>query len=163
MALISLRRPEARIGRSTEEVFSPLRRQLNRIFDDFLTSSPWAASSELRTFPSISTPPLNVAESDKGYKVTMEIPGVDDKNLEIAVSDGNLTIKGEKEVSQEEKDDGFITMERSYGSFFRSIPFDTQIDENKIKASTKNGVLMIDIPKAPEAIKNIKHIPVQRG
>lgn len=163
MALISLRQPETQLSRRAEEFFSPLRRQINRIIDDFYSSSPWAMSSELRTFPSISTPAMNVSETEKGYKVTMEVPGVDEKNLEIAVSDGNLTVKGEKEISKEEKDNGFITMERSYGSFFRSIPFETDIDENKIKAQIKNGVLMIEVPKAPEAVKNIKHINVQKA
>jgi HSP20 family protein len=105
---------------------------------------------------------MNLSETDKSYKVSMEVPGVEEKNLEIAVSDGNLTIKGEKDISKEEKDNGFLTMERTYGSFFRSVPFDSQIDESKIKAVLKNGVLMVEIPKAPEAVRNIKHIPVQR-
>jgi HSP20 family protein len=119
-------------------------------------------TSEMRTFPSVSSPAMNVSETEKSYKVSMEVPGVDEKHLEIAVSDGNLTIKGEKDISKEEKDNGFLTMERSYGSFFRSIPFDSQIDESKIKATLKHGVLMIEIPKNPEAVKNIKQISVQQ-
>lgn len=162
MALISLKSPESSLSRRTDELFHPFRRQLNRLFDDFLSSSPIAMSSELRTFPSVSSPAMNVSETDKSYKISMEVPGVEEKNLEIAVSDGNLTIKGEKDISKEEKDNGFLTMERSYGSFFRSVPFDSQIDESKIKATLKNGVLMVEIPKTPEAVKNIKHIPVQR-
>jgi HSP20 family protein len=162
MALISLKTPESSLSRRTDEFFHPLRRQLNRIFDDFLSSSPLAMTSEMRTFPSVSSPAMNVSETEKSYKVSMEVPGVDEKHLEIAVSDGNLTIKGEKDISKEEKDNGFLTMERSYGSFFRSIPFDSQIDESKIKATLKHGVLMIEIPKTPEAVKNIKQISVQQ-
>lgn len=161
MALIPLKRSEVAINRKAGELFYPLHREMNRLMDDFFSSFP---TLNLETnIPSVATPAVNVSESDKSYTVTAEMPGISEKDIEIAVSNGDLQIKGEKEISKEEKENGFIVMERSYGSFYRSIPFACKIEESKIKAILKDGVLTVEVPKAPEAIQSTKKVPIQKA
>ena len=101
-----------------------------------------------------------MTETDKEVKVCAEIPGVDAKDIDVSVEDGTLTIKGEKKYEQEEKEKGQYRMERSYGSFERSIPLPTDVDESKAKAEFKKGVLRLTLPKRPGAQPRRKKIPV---
>jgi HSP20 family protein len=89
------------------------------------------------------------------------MPGVDEKNLDVSLSDGMLNIRGEKKEEKEEKQERLYMRECSYGSFVRSIPIPGSVDESKIKASFKNGVLRIDLPKSEEAKKKATHIEVK--
>ena len=161
MALIPFKKSETALQRRMGDFFSPLQRDMNRLMEDFFTSFP--SINIESSLPSIATPWVNVSENEKNYTVTAELPGVQEKDIEISVSEGDLQIKGEKEVSKEEKENGFITMERSYGSFYRSIPFATEIDEQNVKAHLKDGVLTVTVPKAPEAIKKAKKISIQKS
>jgi HSP20 family protein len=103
---------------------------------------------------------VDVTDTDKEVKVCAEIPGVDAKDIDVSVEDGRLTIKGEKKCEQEEKEKGQYRMERSYGSFERSIPLPTDVDESKAKAEFKKGVLRLTLPKRPGAPPRRKKIPV---
>jgi HSP20 family protein len=98
--------------------------------------------------------------TDKEKKMCAEIPGVEAKDIDVSVEDGTLTIRGEKKYEREENEKGRYRMERSYGSFERSIPLPTEVDESKAKAEFKNGVLRLTLPKRAGAESRRKKIPV---
>lgn len=100
-------------------------------------------------------PKLDISESDKKMEITVELPGMDEKDVDVEVSDGVLTIKGEKKSEKEEKGKTFHRMERSYGSFQRSFSLPPTVDEEKIKAEFDKGVLTISLEKTatPEPAK----------
>ena len=98
-------------------------------------------------------PSLDLAETDNELVVKAELPGMDSKNIDISLSDGMPTIKGQKKQEKEEKELDYHFMERSYGSFTRSIQLPKQIQREKISASYKNGLLRITLPKSEEAKK----------
>ena len=106
-------------------------------------------------------PQVDVTETDKEIKVCAEIPGVDAKDVDVTVEDDMLTIKGEKKYEREENEKGQYRMERSYGSFKRSIPLPVEVDDAKAKAEFKNGVLRLTLPKRPGAKSRRKRIPVK--
>ena len=108
-------------------------------------------------------PLIDVTESDATIEVTAEIPGVDEKDIDVSLNDDVLTIKGEKksETKTEEKD--YRMVERAYGAFERSIRLPCQVKEDKIDAAFKNGVLTVKLPKSPEAKEKVKKIAVKAG
>ena len=106
-------------------------------------------------------PALDRAETDNEIVVKAEVPGMDPKDIDISLSDGMLTIKGEKKQEREEKESDYHLIERSYGAFSRSVQLPKEVQRNKIKASYKNGVLSITLPKSEEAKKKEITIKVQ--
>jgi len=125
---------------------------------DFFTNSLF----DCRSFKQNQFPSVDIAETDDNFLITAELPGIDEKNVDITLDDGTLTIKGEKKVSTEEKQGELYSRERSYGIFQRSFEIPDIIDENKIDASFSNGVLTVKIPKTPEAKKEIKKILINK-
>jgi HSP20 family protein len=102
-------------------------------------------------------PALDVSETKDNIVVKAEIPGMDAKNIEISLSGDILTIKGEKKQEKEEKDEDYHLVDRSYGSFYRSIHLPQEVQGNKITAKCKDGILKIDMPKSEKAkAKEIK-------
>jgi HSP20 family protein len=96
-------------------------------------------------------------------EITAELPGMDEKNIEVKVTDGILTIKGEKQEEKEEKKKDYYLHERHFGSFERSFGLPEGVDINKIEAAFKKGVLTVTLPKKPEAQKPAKKIEVKAG
>jgi len=150
--------------------FESLRREVDRLFDDFaggIWRSPFGRSffdigPALRTqsvMPAI--PAVDVTETDKAYEIAAELPGMDEKNIEVKFADGVLTIKGEKREEKEEKNKDYYLSERSFGSFQRSFQVPSGVDTDKIDASFKNGVLTVTLPKSTEAQKAEKKITVK--
>lgn len=102
------------------------------------------------SFPSFSGedfPAMDVSEDEKEIKVMAELPGVQPENIDIQISGGRLLIKGEKKFEDEEKKDNYHRIERSYGSFQRSVSLPTNVDEENVKASFRDGVLTLTMPK----------------
>lgn len=122
-------------------------RDLFDTFEDFFDTglAPWS-----RRGPDFG-PAVDVTETKDEYKVSVELPGMSRDDVDLTVDQGRLQISGEKK--QEKKDEGedYLRVERSYGSFSRSIPLPANVDEDKIAASFKNGVLTIHVPKTEEA------------
>jgi len=120
---------------------------LDKFFEDFglapITDDGWNLAS--------FTPKVNVAETDKEVKISAELPGMDEKEIEVSVSDGYLTIKGEKKEEREEKEKNYYRMERSTGYFHRDIPFPCEVDADKSSAVFKKGVLTVTLPKTQKA------------
>ena len=98
-------------------------------------------------------PSIDLAEKDNELVVKCEVPGMDPKDINISLSNGVLTIRGEKKQEREEKEADYHLVERSYGSFSRSIQLPKQVQSEKISASYKNGILKITLPKSEEAKK----------
>jgi HSP20 family protein len=108
-------------------------------------------------------PRVDVKENDKEIKVTAELPGMDENDIDVTISDDSLTIKGEKKEETEDKGKGYYRTECRYGSFHRIIPLSVEVDEDKVKADFKKGVLKIRLPKTAEAQKSRKRIEIKTG
>lgn len=111
--------------------------------------------SERFPFEAGEFPSLDISEDEKQIAVKAELPGVDPKDIEITVSQGRLIIKGEKKFEDEEKKDNYHVIERSYGSFQRSVSLPAEVDENKVKANYKDGILTLTMPKSQKS-KTVK-------
>lgn len=107
------------------------------------------------------TPAVDISENEKEYEITAELPGLDEKDIEVALANGGLTIKGEKQEEKEEKKKDYYLHERHFGSFQRYFPLPEDVDGDKIEARFKKGVLIVTLPKKPEAQKQVKKIAVK--
>jgi HSP20 family protein len=96
-------------------------------------------------------PKVDIAETEKGYEVTMDLPGIDPKDLTVEIREGALWISGERKEEKEEKGKTFHRMERHYGAFRRAIPLDLPVDREKVEAKYHEGVLKVTVAKTPEA------------
>ena len=129
-----------------------------------LTRSVFDVEPFWRGFAGLSAvPAVDIAEKDKEYEITAELPGMDESNIDVKFADGLLTIKGEKKEEREEKKKDYYLSERRYGSFQRSFPVPESVDANKIEAKFVNGVLTVKLPKSSEAQKNEKKIAIKKG
>ncbi len=144
-----------------------LHREINDLFDeffrDFEDSFGWPAALADRRGTARLVPQVDVSETEKDILVKADLPGLEEKDVEVTLDDNLLTIRGEKRHEHEEKDRDYYLMERSYGSFERAIPLPEGIEQDKIAASFKNGVLTVTIPKTPEARSKTKRIPIKAG
>jgi HSP20 family protein len=140
-----------------------MRREMDRLFDElgrgFGTPARWSMP-EMEPFWRASergmTPVADMVERPDRYEVTAELPGMDEKNIEVKVVNGNLTISGEKKEEKEEKEANYYMSERRYGSFQRSFRLPEGVNTDKIEAAFKNGVLTVALPKTEEAKKETK-------
>lgn len=146
--------------------FSPyflLQNDMNRVFDNFFRSfdngmlNPFSDLSE-----GVFQPKVEVKENANDLRVSFELPGMDDKDIDVSISEGALTISGEKREEKEENTRGYYRMERNYGSFQRRIPLPCSIEEDKVEATFKNGVLNVVLPKTAEAKQNVKKISIRK-
>jgi HSP20 family protein len=128
--------------------------EMNRLFDDFfgrpLVRAEWTEG--------VWSPIVDVSEDKDNVIVKAEMPGMKKEDVKISIQDNVLTLKGEKKQEKEEKDANYHRIERSYGSFSRSFTLPTSVKADKVKASYKDGVLNITLPKTEEA--KPKEIPV---
>ena len=107
------------------------------------------------------TPAVDVAESDKDFELTAELPGMSEKDVELTLANGNLVIKGEKKEQREARETDYYLSERRYGAFVRAFELPPGVDASKIEASFAKGVLTIKLPKTAEAQKTETKIPVK--
>ena len=138
--------------------FALLRNEMNALFDNFYRS--FEIEPFTGRFASFS-PSVDIKESDKDIKVLAELPGMDDKDIDVSLSRDSLTIRGEKKEEKEDKGKNYYRMERSYGSFARTIPLPVEVDTDKAKAEFKKGVLTVTLPKTAKAIKETKKVSVK--
>jgi len=147
-----------------------LRQEIDRLFDDFgigTWRSPFRSSFfDMDPFRRAKAafsgmPAVDVTETEKGYKIVAELPGMDEKNIEVKIANGMLTIKGEKQEEKEEEKQDYYVRERSFGSFERTFQVPDGVDIEKVDASFKKGVLTVTLPKTAEALKAEKKVPVR--
>jgi HSP20 family protein len=146
--------------------FESLRREMNHLFDDFgpFGRSLFGLEPQTAREAAFSVAPrVDVVERDKEYEITAELPGIDERDVEVKVSNGTLTIRGEKKEQKEEKTKDFYLSERRYGSFQRSFAMPDGVDPEKIEATFKKGVLSVLIPKTADALKQEKKIAIKAG
>jgi HSP20 family protein len=137
--------------------FDRIRREMDRLWDSFLEGRPLRRAEGGREW----LPSLDVSETKNDLVVKAELPGMDPKDIDISLSNGLLTITGEKKQEKEEKDENYHLIERSYGSFTRSVRLPREVQSDKITASFKNGVLRVTLPKSEEAKKKEIKIKVE--
>jgi HSP20 family protein len=156
--------------RTDLDPFQAFRNEMDRLFDQFwrgfgsptsrrgLEAEPfWRAEGGF----GLSVPAVDVAEDDKAYHITAELPGLSDKDIEVNLSGDVLTISGEKRDEREEKEKSYHFSERRYGSFRRSFALPQGVDRDKVEATFKNGVLSLTLPKTPDAMQQQKKIEVK--
>ena len=135
-----------------------LQREMNHVFENFWNRLghhdwPWG-SGEAKS---------DVVETDKAIEISIELPGMEMKDIEVTVNYDMLTVKGEKKIERQEEKKGYYLSERSYGAIYRTIPLPPGVDGEKAQASFKNGVLTIRLPQTPEAQAKVKRIEVKNG
>lgn len=145
-----------------EEPFLDLKRGVDRLYDDFF-SRPfglWPFFDEPGFMGNLA-PHIDMSESDKEITISAELPGMEPEDIHVTLDRNTLTISGEKRAEKEEQGKRFYRLERSYGSFYRSIPLPDEVDEDKIDATFRRGVLKIKLPKTAQAQKRSKRITVK--
>ncbi|GAA0316531.1 Hsp20/alpha crystallin family protein [Sphingomonas oligophenolica] len=138
-----------------------LRTEIDRLFDDF--GRPARSIFNFGASALAPIPALDMSEGDKEYRLTLELPGIKEDEVEIAVAEGVLTVSGEKREEEEHKDKGYLISERRYGGFRRQVSLPTDVDPAAIKAEFKKGVLTIALPKDADAGARARKIPISQG
>lgn len=138
--------------------FPSLREVIDRWFDDFWSDRPFTT---LSTHKIDWEPKVDIKDGEKDIVVSVSLPGVDKDKVNVEVSDGILSIKGEREEQKEEKTKNYIRKEQSYGSFYRSFRLPDNVKEDEIKATHKNGILEITIPKSEQSVSKAKRITIE--
>lgn len=105
-------------------------------------------------------PPVDLSETKELLTVKIELPGLEKKDIDLSVDNGLLTIKGEKKEEKEETDKHFHRIERSYGSFARTIALPVDVKEDKVDATFKDGILTVTLPKTKEELKKVTHVKI---
>jgi HSP20 family protein len=138
--------------------FLSLHREMNRVFDDFFRDFDMRLPVMGGAGFNGGWPNVDLSETDKEVTVTAELPGLEEKDIELLIEDGVLTLKGEKRAESEDKDRQFS--ERFYGRFERRIALDAEVQVDKAQAHFRNGVLTVTLPKDPEAQPKARRIAI---
>lgn len=145
-------------GREVFDPFLTLHREVNRLFDDvFRGVGPLGRSSNSLMEGQFGWPRVELRETDDAVTVSAELPGLSEKDVDVEIANGVLSIRGEKKA--ERSDEGKLFTERYYGSFERRIALE-DVQEDKAKAEFRDGVLTVTLPKAEQAARNVKHIAI---
>lgn len=147
--------------RENDSPVMAIQNEMNRMFDQFL-SDPFTMLS-LPTMRSVAEfmPRIDVSESETALQVTAELPGMDEKDIQLSLEKDSLIISGEKKSDVEEKGKNYHRIERSYGSFQRVVPLVSEIQADKVEANFRNGVLNINLPKTQAAAKQTHKIQIK--
>ena len=137
--------------------FDRMKREMDRLWNSFSEGGLRRRTDE----DGVWLPSLDISETKNDLVVKAELPGMDPKDIGISLSDGSLTIKGEKKQEREEKEENYHFIERSYGSFCRSVRLPKEVKHDKVSASFKDGVLKIVLPKSEEAKKKEIKVKVE--
>lgn len=167
-ASLPVKRQDQPVPAQHSHPLSQLHGEIDRLFEEafrgFGIPSLWGG----RMFPALTQtdwlkPTLDVGATDKEYTISVELPGVDQKDVQLEVVNDTLLIKGEKKQEKEEKDKDFYRIERSYGSFQRILSLPEDADQDNINAVYKNGVMKITLPRKAQTEKETKRIEIKNG
>ncbi|MBS0526943.1 MAG: Hsp20/alpha crystallin family protein [Proteobacteria bacterium] len=160
-SLVPWRNSSAAAPAMRGDFFDPLvnfRREVNRMFDDFFEGAGWSGPGHTGMMPAV-----DVHEDEKELVVTAELPGVNEKDIEVSLAGDVLTIKGEKKAEREHKNGESWRMERHYGSFERAIELPFDVKDSQVDAKFTNGVLSVRIPKPADLQHSTRKIEVKAG
>jgi len=146
----------------TSNVWEPLarfREEFDRMFDD-VSGNAFGSRLMQKMYDNV-TPVVELRDKKDEFQLVAEVPGMSSDDIEIKLSDGMLRLSGEKSESHEEEGESFMFSERHYGSFERAIKLPNGIDHDKVSADTKNGLLIVHIPKSAEARQKERKISIQ--
>ena len=143
-------------GTDDTNPFLALQREMNRVFDGFFRGSGAAASALAPLGWPAAWPHVEVSETEQEVKVVAELPGLEEKDLEVTLHDGVLTLGGEKKG----EGSGAVYSERWHGRFQRSLRLGPDVDPDRVAASFRNGVLTVTVARRPEAQRQVKRIPI---
>jgi len=133
-----------------------MREKMNRLFEDSLAQK--GEDKDMMT--SNWAPAVDIYETANELVLTAEVPGIEEKDIEIKIEDNTLTLRGERKFEKETKEENFHRIERSYGSFFRAFSLPNSVDSDRIQAEHENGVLRVIMPKRqelkPKTVKILK-------
>jgi HSP20 family protein len=158
------------VANAPPEAWRSFRTEMDRLFDRFAGGFGFPALRQMfdvgpawrsETSLAMSVPAMDFTEDDQAYRLTAELPGLSEKDIEVTVSGDTLTLKGEKKEEKEEKNKNYYLSERSYGAFQRAITLPDAIDRDRIAAEFSKGVLTVTLPKTQEAQKQQKKIEVK--
>lgn len=141
------------LAAESRDPFINLHREVNRLFD-----SMWSSFNFTGNFAPPSWPDVDLVEAGEAYTITAELPGVEGGDIEVLLANDSLTLRGEKKCEYQEGQRQLG--ERYYGRFERRMPLPEGIEEDKVKASFRNGVLTVTLPKSPQA-QLVRRIPLQ--
>ena len=152
-----MRLPSLWSGPQSADPFRMMRREIDDLFSDFATRLPMADGGGLRA------PAINVAETDGAIEITAELPGVDQKDIKLSVEGKRVILSGEKKEESQKEEKGWHVMERSYGSFRRSVDLPFEPRGDAVEANFENGVLYLSVKKPPAAQQQQKTIEIKAG
>ncbi len=143
-----------------------IRREVDRIFDDFFRAVGGSPSGSWTSFPTWSEdgwlkPSVDIASTDKEYTISVELPGVDEKDVQVEVTGDTLRIRGEKRQEKEQSGRNYYAVERSYGSFRRALCLPEDADAEGLSATLKHGVLTVTVPRKESARTSAKRIEIK--
>ena len=160
MAKTEIAKPTDTAVSRPRDILSAMRGEMDRMFERFEHGFPRFPHLFRADHASVMAPELDVRESATAITVEAELPGVDEKDISVTLSNGILSIKGEKKQDKEEKTENYYLAERSYGAFERSLQLPDSIDETKVDAKFDKGVLKITASKKPEAVKAQRKVEI---
>ncbi len=156
--LMPFRKKSVPVKREESNPFALLRREMDDLFDNFFQGFEMEPfGGRLGAF----SPDIDVVENEREIKVKAELPGMDEKDIDVSVNEDALIIRGEKKEEQEDKGKDYYRMERSYGSFTRTIPLPAEVETDKVEAKFRKGVLTVVLPKTAKAVEGTKKIAVK--
>src|SRR5215813_13515447 len=127
--------------------FVTLQSRMNRLFHDSFTPEGREEALTTSTF----APPVDVYEDDHHVTLKIEVPGIEEKDVDVRVENNTLTVHGERKFEKEEKEENFRRVERQYGSFTRSFTLPNTVDTEHVQANYDKGILKVSLPKKAEA------------
>lgn len=150
-------------GKSERPFFQSLHKEIDRVFDEFRELNPWDDAALYKASNGKLVPKLDVSETEKEIEISAELPGVKMDDIDISVTDNVLTLKGEKSAESRKDEKDYHLVERSYGSFLRTIPLSFAVDSKEVKADFVDGILKISIKKPPEIAAKTQKIKISKS
>lgn len=159
------RKDEIEMSEMIEHPFDKLNRHMSSLFDGFFRDLG-GSSLPVRGFTGeagLISPKFEVSETEDAFIVSAELPGMEEKDIELAIDQNSLVLKGEKKQDHEEKKKNYFYSERSYGHFHRTMPVPDGVDKSKVKAKFSKGVLKVTLPKNEKEKSEKKRIAISAG